>query len=80
LTDGFINYPRSVRGVEVALLFRELGRDKWKVGFRSKGKVDVARLAAAFGGGGHHNAAGCNMEGDLSEVQRQIFSHLDRAL
>ena len=80
LTDGFINYPRSIRGVEVALLFRELKPGSWKIGFRSKGKVDVARLSSAFGGGGHHNAAGCNMDGTLHEVSDRLFSHLDKVL
>lgn len=80
LTDGFINYPRSIRGVEVALLFRELKPGSWKVGFRSKGKVDVARLSSAFGGGGHRNAAGCNMEGTLREVSDRVFSHLVNVL
>ncbi|GAM09978.1 bifunctional oligoribonuclease and PAP phosphatase NrnA [Geobacter sp. OR-1] len=80
LTDGFINYPRSINGVEVALLFRELKPGSWKIGFRSKGKVDVASLSAAFGGGGHHNAAGCNMDGTFTEVRDRLFSHLDKVL
>lgn len=80
LTDGFINYPRSIRGVEVALLFRELQPGSWKIGFRSKGKIDVARLSSAFGGGGHHNAAGCNMDGTLSEVRGRLFYHLEKVL
>lgn len=80
LTDGFINYPRSIRGVEVAILFRELKPNSWKVGFRSKGKVDVAHLSAAFGGGGHHNAAGCNLDGELNEVKNLVFAHLEKVL
>ncbi len=80
LTDGFINYPRSIRGVEVAVFFREVKPGSFKVGFRSKGKVNVSALAAKFGGGGHHNAAGCNIDGPLEEIRRQVFSHLARAL
>jgi phosphoesterase RecJ-like protein len=79
-TDGFVNYPRSIRGVEVAVLFREIKAGLFKVGFRSKGKVDVSALAAAFGGGGHHNAAGCVVPGDIEEVRATIFSHLEQAL
>ena len=67
LTDGFVNYPRSIGGVEVAVFFREIKPFLYKVGFRSKGKVDVSALAAVFGGGGHHNAAGCTMECTLEE-------------
>lgn len=79
LTDGFINYPRSVRGVEVAIFFRQLKMDSFKVGFRSKGKVDVSRLAELFGGGGHHNAAGCIIDGDIDEVRQRVFSSLKDA-
>jgi bifunctional oligoribonuclease and PAP phosphatase NrnA len=80
LTDGFINYPRSIRGVEVAVFFREINTGLFKVGFRSKGKVNVSDLAAALGGGGHHNAAGCTASGSFSEVQAMIFGHLEKAL
>jgi phosphoesterase RecJ-like protein len=80
LTDGFVNYPRSIHGVEVAALFREVKRGLFKVSFRSKGKVNVSALAAAFGGGGHHNAAGCTVSGYVDEVKKLVFSHLENAL
>jgi phosphoesterase RecJ-like protein len=76
LTDGFVNYPRSISGVEVAIFFREMEPGKFKIGFRSKGKVNVAELAARFGGGGHHNAAGCVLSGDLTEVKRTMYVSL----
>lgn len=79
LTDGFVNYPRSIRGVEVAIFFREIEKGLFKVSFRSKGTVDVSALAAVFGGGGHHNAAGCTMPGTIAEVRTKVFSHLDEA-
>jgi len=78
LTDGFINFPRKIRGVQVALFFRELSEGEFKVGFRSKGKVDVSAISAGFGGGGHHNAAGCNIKGSLSEVKALVFERLER--
>lgn len=80
LTDGFINYPRAIRGVEVAIFFREINEGRFKVGFRSKGKVDVSALAAAFSGGGHHNAAGCTVTGSLPEVKQQVFALLEKSL
>ena len=73
LTDGFVNYPRSIRGVEVAIFFRQLEDKKFKVGFRSKGKVNVAAFSAALGGGGHHNAAGCTVEGTLDYVKETVY-------
>lgn len=80
LTDGFVNYPRSIKGVEVAVFFRETKPGLFKVGFRSKGKVNVSALAAEFGGGGHHNAAGCVIPGQFEEVREKVFSHLAKAL
>ena len=80
LTDGFVNYPRSLRGVEVAIFFRQLDEKRYKVGFRSKGKVNVAAFSAALGGGGHHNAAGCTVEGTLSEVKAMVYGIVEGSL
>lgn len=79
-TDRFINYPRSIRGVEVAIFFRQLSDDSFKVGFRSKGNIDVGALARAMGGGGHHNAAGANVQGSLTEVQQWVFDKVAELL
>lgn len=80
LTDGFVNYPRSIRGVEVAIFFRQLEEGRVKVGFRSKGKVNVAVFSAAMGGGGHHNAAGCTVVGTIAEVKAQVYALVDTVL
>jgi phosphoesterase RecJ-like protein len=80
LTDGFVNYPRSIRGVEVAIFFRQLEEGRVKVGFRSKGKVNVAVFSAAMGGGGHHNAAGCTVSGTLDEVKARVYALVDSVL
>ena len=80
LTDGFVNYPRSIKGVEVAIFFRQLDERKFKVGFRSKGKVNVAAFSAALGGGGHRNAAGCTVEGSLDEVKAIVYRIVEESL
>lgn len=79
LTDGFVNYPRSIRGVEVAIYFRQLEEKKFKVSFRSKGKVNVAAFSAALGGG-HHNAAGCTVEGTLDDVKATVYRIVEESL
>lgn len=79
LTDGFVNYPRSVAGVEVAILFRQVEERRFKVGFRSKGMVNVAMLAKSFGGGGHHNAAGGMVDGTLDEVKKIVYGAVEAA-
>ncbi len=71
LIDGFINYGRSIAGVEVATQL--IGDNaEWRVSFRSKGKIDVSEIAQKFGGGGHHNAAGCTIVGEATVVQQQL--------
>ena len=71
--EGFINYPRSIIGAEVAVSFREEEGGIFRVSFRSKGRVDVSEVAARFGGGGHRNAAGCSVPGTLAEVKRKVY-------
>jgi phosphoesterase RecJ-like protein len=78
--EGFINYPRSILGAEVAVSFREEDGAVFRVSFRSKGRVDVSAVAARFGGGGHRNAAGCTVPGTLAEVKRKVFEALGAAL
>jgi phosphoesterase RecJ-like protein len=80
LTDGFVNYPRSIKGVEVAIFFRQIEDGRVKVGFRSKGKVNVALFSSAMGGGGHHNAAGCTVDGTVDEVKTRVYALMDDVL
>lgn len=79
-TDRFINYPRSIRGVEVAIFFRQLAADSFKIGFRSKGNIDVGALARAMNGGGHHNAAGAEVQGSLETVQEWVYQKVAELL
>jgi phosphoesterase RecJ-like protein len=70
--DGLVDFPRSLRGVEVALLFRQTVRGGTKVSFRSNGEIDVNRLARSFGGGGHVRAAGALVDRPLVEVRKEV--------
>jgi len=78
--DGFVNYPRAIRNVEVALFFSEVEANLFKISFRSRGKIDVGTMAHSLGGGGHHNAAGAKLKGSLSDVQTTVFQLLDELL
>lgn len=78
-TEDLINYPRSVEGVEVAILFRQ-SNDDWKLSFRSNGKVDVALVSLEFGGGGHSMAAGCLLKGSLEEVMEKVIGKVAEAV
>ena len=77
-TDGFVNYPRAIRGVEVALFFRQVAPHTFKISFRSRGKIDVGALSRELGGGGHHNAAGAKIDGTLEEARTIVSRLLDQ--
>lgn len=72
--DGIVEHPRSIAGVRLALLFRQLASGKVKVSLRSMGAVDVAELAHQFGGGGHVKAAGASLDGTMAEVQARVLA------
>ncbi|MCX5781670.1 MAG: bifunctional oligoribonuclease/PAP phosphatase NrnA [Elusimicrobia bacterium] len=76
-TENIINYPMAVEGVIVGVLFRETEeRDNIKVSLRSRGNIDVSAIAKHFGGGGHKNAAGLNLNGTLKEAEKKFFDFI----
>jgi phosphoesterase RecJ-like protein len=78
-SEDLVNYPRSVAGVEVGLLFMEQPRGGVKVSFRSRG-VDVARLAEQFGGGGHRLASGAVVDAPLDQAIARVLEAVRAAL
>lgn len=66
--EGIVNQLRYTKGVWAAALLHETKDGSYKVSLRSGSEVDVARVASAFGGGGHIRAAGCTLEGDCEEM------------
>jgi phosphoesterase RecJ-like protein len=78
--DGIVEHPRSIAGVRLALLFRQIASGRIKVSFRSMGAVDAAELAHQFGGGGHRKAAGASLAGSLAEVQQRVLAASRRYL
>lgn len=79
-TENFINYVRSVKGSEVAVLFIEMAAGEIKVSFRSKDRINVNEIAHAFGGGGHLRAAACIIKGDLKEVKKMVLTKVEEQL
>src|SRR5271165_1504374 len=76
--EGLVNYVLSIGEIEVAALFRELPDGRFRVSLRSKGKLDVAKVAERFGGGGHECASGCALDGPLSLAVRDVLEMLHR--
>jgi phosphoesterase RecJ-like protein len=79
-SEDLINYTRSLAGVEVGLLFMEQPRGGVKISFRSRARIDVARLAERFGGGGHRLASGAVLEMPLAEAKAQVLAAVADAL
>lgn len=79
-SSGFVQYPRSIRGVEAAMLLRELPDGQTRVSLRSRGRVDVSAVASAFRGGGHPGAAGCTINAPVGQALEQLLAELAKAL
>ena len=72
--DGVVDHAMSIDGVEVALFLKEQEPGQQRVSLRSRGKVDVNRIARQFDGGGHILASGCEIKGSVNEVQARLLS------
>ena len=79
-TEGLVDVPRSIAGVRTVALMRQIGDDKFKISLRSKGDIDVEKIARATGGGGHKNAAGFVAEGPLDQVRENLVATLTESL
>ena len=79
-SDGLINIPLTVKEIQAVAFFKEMAHGSYRISMRSKGAVDVNRVARAFGGGGHKNAAGCSMDGPYADVRARLLAELTRAL
>jgi len=82
LSEHILSFGRAVKGAEAVVLFKEnLGvKDEIRVNFRSQGKVDVNKVAAYFGGGGHKTASGATIHGRLDKVRREVLAKIQEAL
>ena len=78
--DGFVNFPLAVGEVDAVALLKECAPGVYRTSLRSKGDVNVAKVAEQFGGGGHRNAAGCTLKGNLDEVEKQLVPLLQDAV
>ncbi len=80
LTEGFIDFPLSVDGVEVAASLLEFKKGEYKISLRSKGRVNVNDVAAKFGGGGHVLASGCMIFGEQDEALAKLIEAVKQGL
>lgn len=78
--EGIVNYAIAIAGVDVAIFLRELANHRVRLSLRSKGQVNVARIAERFGGGGHQHASGCTLDGPLPDATEMILEVARRTL
>ncbi len=75
--EGVVNHLISIAGVESAFFLRELpAANRFRLSIRSKGNVDVSRVAEQLGGGGHRTASGGTIEGPLASATDRILKQL----
>jgi phosphoesterase RecJ-like protein len=75
-TENFVDFVRAIKGVEVALFYTEMEDFSYKVSMRSKGNINVEKIAGRYGGGGHVNAAACRIAGNLDYVRSRIMQDI----
>lgn len=80
MSEGLVNYLLMINGVEVAILYREVSPDRYKLSFRSRGNLNMAKLAETIGGGGHPQAAGATMEGKLEDIKNIVRKRVDELI
>jgi len=79
-TEGIVDKILSIKEAQVSVLFREIKNGNIKVSLRSKGEFNVDHFSRIFGGGGHPNAAGCQIEGNIKTVTEKVIAKLKEAL
>lgn len=78
--NGIINQLRIVKGVHCAIFMYETDVLEYKVSLRSDETVDVSKVAAYFGGGGHKRAAGCSMKGTFHDCVNNLSLLIEKQL
>lgn len=78
--NGFVNIPLAAREILAVVYMREVGANEYRVSLRSKGDINVAKVAEMFGGGGHRNASGLRIEGDWDEKENELVAAVQEAV
>lgn len=81
-TQDYLVMLKSIRGVIIGLLFREMDRPPYavKVNIRTEPPINANHLARAFGGGGHYRASGCTIYKPLKQARTMVLNHIKSLL
>lgn len=78
LTEIIFSIMRLLKSPEVFVFFKEIGKNKTRINFRSCSKIDVNRIARFFGGGGHQKASGATLEKNIKESEKEVISFIKK--
>ena len=78
-TENFASFALIMKDIKIAVFVREVGDFDYKVSLRSADEINVERVAASYGGGGHRNAAGCVAKGELETVKAELLKRISAA-
>ena len=79
-SEGIVSFVRDIDTVEVAVMLKEFEEDEIKVSMRSKKYVDVSKVCAVFGGGGHKKASGCTINSNLEKAKKDLIDELEKVI
>jgi bifunctional oligoribonuclease and PAP phosphatase NrnA len=78
--EGLINEPLTVKNLLAVIFFKQSNGNEYRVSLRSKNEIDVGAVAKQFGGGGHKNAAGCTVVGNVDELKELFIDKVEAAV
>ena len=80
LRDAIFKSLRTIKGIEVFIIFTEIKKNKTRINLRSSHKVNVAKLAKNFQGGGHKKASGCMIEKNIKDARTTVMKEIKKIL
>jgi len=78
ITEVVFSMMRQLKDPEVFFLFKRADKNKTRINFRSRGRIDVNKIAKFFGGGGHKNASGTTIEEPIEKAEKKVISFTRR--
>lgn len=78
--EGIVEFGRGIEGVEVSIFIREKNENSYKVSMRSNTYVNVSDVCLMFGGGGHPNAAGALVQGNIEQVKEKLMKEVKKVI
>ena len=76
--DGFVEYARNIKGVEIGIFIKQKTETEYKVSLRANSNADMSKIAEKFNGGGHKGAAGCRFENkSIEEIKKELLDEIE---